>query len=379
MMTDEQKSYLKSSIQMRSKDTASTRRSSAKYDFSSALESLDSMHLPVLSPQKRFVSSDIVRSRRFDSTAKLMNPSEMRHQSEVPTVHGNIDRNEYCPPCDRIARFVTASAAGLTMKKAQKIAKSIATSHKTSPKVIGFALAATAPDAFGASLKISEIAEVGRLPDKRKLQMPKIELPSANSKLAKREEHRLIRSKPAYNTLKITPHPAEGERENMARNYDDWDPESMDAVVEQKADPRSDAALLKEKTKTLERFNAAVDKIVRSGVLTSAGSGHRAPVVTMDPACIDSIIARVPSLLGFLEEPLMQSLLHRELSVVAMEFCRAVARSSVEYDIKDPVESLAVGVDANVLFNDSSQDLWMNREYLIKEWRVMRMTGMYLN
>jgi hypothetical protein len=69
-------------------------------------------------------STDIVRSKRYDSTARLFNPSlTFGEYHNGAMVYRNIDINSYFSPFDRIARLYTINASGLTMKEAIKIAK----------------------------------------------------------------------------------------------------------------------------------------------------------------------------------------------------------------------------------------------------------------
>lgn len=78
-------------------------------------------------------SSDLVRTRGIDSSAKLLNQSLLQCQFKAASAYQALDKHVYSAPSDRIGRFQTPSVAGLTMKKAARIAKQ-----------------ATAPDAFEA-------------------------------------------------------------------------------------------------------------------------------------------------------------------------------------------------------------------------------------
>ena len=101
-------------------------------------------------------SYDIVRTKLFDSSSRLLNPSQL--QTIRPTSEFNVvDKDSYCAPCDRIGRWYTASAAGFTMNNATAVAKRLL-EQKNAPKVVGFCLAATAPDAFNAVQRIADKA-----------------------------------------------------------------------------------------------------------------------------------------------------------------------------------------------------------------------------
>jgi hypothetical protein len=263
---------------------------------------------------KQVHSSDIVRRKQFDSSSKQMNPSLLRGPGNVTSSYQEIDREEYCSPCDRVGRFYTKSAAGLTLKEAAKVAKQMNSGQKPPKKIIGFALAATAPDAFKATLRIAEIAGNGtmRMPQKLKKEQITINLPSVSSPLAQREGHRLLRSEPSYNTIKPTLKPQTDSPPGFnssndtgfgARNFDNWEPEALDTELDDNQQLelfKSAITKIDLKAKANERFNAAVDVVVRTGVITAGGSGNRAAIPSMNHTALNSIIARIPSIFGFL-------------------------------------------------------------------------------
>ena len=347
----------------------------------------------------RFLSSDLVRTKQFDSSSKQMNPSLLRGHASSSSSYQEIDREEYCAPCVRVGRFYTISAAGLTLKQAAKVAKQMSNNQKVPKKIIGFALSATAPDAFRATQRIAEIAETGKMPQKQKKQQTVIHIPSVDSPLSLREGHRLIRSEPMYSTIRPTPHNESpfGQSFNQSNNgngnngntggfggtgtvrdFNSWDPESVDETVNEKEKIQeayvTPGMKLDLKVKAAERFSMAVDVVVRSGVITAGGSGNRAPIPSMNHTTLNSIIARVPSLSGFLDEHHMQHMLAQELSNVQDAYYRAAARACVEYDIKDPVEAIIMGVNTMILYDESANELWTNKEYQVSEWRVQRLT-----
>ena len=154
-----------------------------------------------------FTSHDIRKSKQYDYSAKQMPQSELISVSGGLCVYTNVDRSEYCAPIDRVARFYTPTAVGLTMKITSRVAKHLTSVQKTSKKIIGFSIAATAPDALKATQRLNEVEENGNisklLVTKKKNKLaPIIDIPSTNSPLAMREEHRLLRSVPEYTIIK---------------------------------------------------------------------------------------------------------------------------------------------------------------------------------
>ena len=370
-------------------------------DISAGLDALNLRTAKVGFIQHDFLSMDILRSKQYDSSSKQMPQSQLIKTYGIPSVHQKFNREEYCAPIDRVGRFYTPSAAGLSMKKAEKVAKQMTRATTVPKKVIGFALAATAPDALRAGARIAESLETGMMPHKTKKTATVISLPSSASPLSLREGHRLLRSEPEYGTLKANPlpHVPEGFEDtgfSAFRDLDDWDPDPVQGDKADNGDKESaeetgshtigsattrgsrnhrpilESLLLK--AKATERFAVAVDIILRMGVVTSGGSGHRAPIPSMNHESLNSIIARVPSLPSFLDDGFMQHLLGRELSYVQDEYFKAAARSCVEYDLKDGQEAATLGINVKDLHDESPLELWINRQYLFPEWRVLRQT-----
>eukprot|EP01036_Dinobryon_divergens_P040331 gene40331-53307_t len=106
---------------------------------------------------QRMVSSDLMRTKSYNSSAKLLNPSLRQCAYNIKSIYEDIDRFGYSTPFDRIARLYTLPAVGLAMKDASKVAKYTISAPRATSKVVGYSLAATAPDAFEATSRISDI------------------------------------------------------------------------------------------------------------------------------------------------------------------------------------------------------------------------------
>ena len=331
---------------------------------------------------------DIVRTKRYDSSAKSISTSQVTRLLNVPTAFSTIDREAYCTPVDRIGRYCTMQAAGLTAKDATRIAKFIINntavngSAPKGPSMIGFSLSSTAPDAFDAPTRISDIAwsTTGKLPEKAKKPDPPKPLPSDGSPLALREDHRLVRSQPAYALAQPRSPVTYGEGESkMGRDFDSWNPEpatqqglggSGDA-----RDALAPAERLMLKSIATRAFFAAIDEIVHKGVLTASGSGHRLPVVSLTSRALESIITRIPTLPHFLDSELIQTCLGEEIHLIQEQYCLAGARACVEYDVRDASEALMHGISVTDLRDNRATDLWANCHYRLKEFRIFRQTG----
>ena len=267
------------------------------------------------------------------------------------------------------------------MKEASKIAKQLvekSSDHLAGKKnIAGINLAATAPEAFEASRRISAIAlsPNGKSPPRReKKTQPKL-LPSLGSPQALRETHRLIRSQPNYKVM--MPLNVQFSGNTVTKDFDSWDPESINEENNDNQIKLSDDSLLnfefKMKSNTL--FIQAVEEIISKGVYTATGSGHRRPVSNIRDKNVESIISRIPTVDGFLNTKHIKKALGSELNEVKAAYIHAAAISSLEYSLKDPEFSKESEIDKNSLIDDSSIVLWTNLEYQLKEWRVYRNTG----
>ena len=338
------------------------------------------------------MSVDIVRSKDFGGSARLKYPSEMQGNFKAKSVHQDVDREAFYSPCDRIGRFNTPSAAGLTMKQATKVAKAMMTQGLTSSgaNIMNYSLAATAPDAFEASHRIKTKAfqkDTNRNDTKAESKRKKKDLPVNTSKTALRDAHRFDRSPkpfhdlpPSPNTLSLRGGAKEGIffPEGNKPNFDDWDPEPLYGS-EQQAEKMSDELKKEMQYDTLENSSNAIDLILTSGVPTALGSGHRLPVPTLPLLVRQNILQKIPPSPDYFDTlvcPELEEVQNEELQEVENAYCYAAARASFEYDIKDKVTAEELGVYINFL-NDNidSGELWYSKEFVAKEWRVLRQTG----
>ena len=265
------------------------------------------------------------------------------------------------------------------MKEAGKIAKlPVQNSNPTKNQLLGVNLSATAPEAFEAASRITEIAfsPTGKSPPKR----PKIEqakpLPSVGSPQALRETHRIIRSKPGYNI--VEPRSIQFHGDSDVKDFDSWDPVAVDEVTETD-EMKSSGVEIKSKLDSqgdaTSKYWESVQAIIEYGVETATGSGQRKPISAIANTNIESIVTRVPAITGFLNSEHLKHLLAIELSEVKSGYIEAIARASVEYNIRDSELAKLVKINREQLLDSSSIELWTNKEYQLSEWRVLRQTG----
>jgi len=333
------------------------------------------------------LSSDIVRSKSFDSTSFLLNRSLTTGLLHAPTAYSVVDRDSYCTPCDRIGRSYAYGAGGLTMSHATKVARLLINKGEkgdtagAKAKVVGFQVAATAPDAFNAPFRITTIAmsDTGKPSGKPKLEDPPKALPSQGSPLALREEHRLLRSTPSYTTKKpLDPWKESDESKMGMRDFDAWNPASLEDGEWAPPAVEDNTALstkLVNKAKATKAFWKRVAEIERLGIETSSGSNHTLPVPDLSNKNLEQIINRIASNAAFLESQLMQDSLDEEVKMVQRDYKFFAAHASLAYHIKDYVVAIGMGINTNHLNDNSATELWTNKHYLTREWRVLRSTG----
>ena len=319
----------------------------------------------------------------FDSSAKLLNPSlTFTTHHSGGSGYRDIDANSYFSPFDRIGRLYSVNASGLTMKEAGKLAKLMGGNDKRStPKVIGVNLSATAPAAFDATVHITDLARTGKgSPSKRKAGLGGDKLRSwqaTASPDAIREHHRMIRSKPGYTTMQVRD--TQFFEEKQQRDFDDWNPACLDDPEEDEhagvAAEELNVKKFEAKRNSFENFVHAIEHVAEHGVVTATGSGNRLPVPGIKPYSLESIIARVPSIPGFLEDDHMRYCLGVEIVGVKDGYVMAASRASVEYSIMDPTEAAQMGIISKDLYDESSIELWTNKIYQMPEWRIYRHTG----
>eukprot|EP01041_Mallomonas_annulata_P000989 gene989-1935_t len=329
---------------------------------------------------QRMVSSDLMRTKSYNSSAKLLNPSLRQCAYNIKSIYEDIDRFGYSTPFDRIARLYTLPAVGLAMKDASKVAKYTISAPRATSKVVGYSLAATAPDAFEATSRISDIVNANAMNDtknkKLKLKNDSKDMITSKSPSALREQHRLMRSAAKYTTLEPSPAPSKHDNFDM-KNFNDWNPEPL-LVHKNSLDTtkKSVNTLLARKQESISAFYTAVESTVTFGILTAAGSGHKLSVPSLTAKNLNTILIRIPSTNdNLLDLSYLRPLLEDEISTVQDLYCHSVARASLEYSIRDSYEASDLGIDVEVLYDDDIDALWTNKEYQLREWKILRQTG----
>lgn len=360
-------------------------------------------------------SYELKKSKQFDGSSVMINPSSMSGKHNAASEFTKVDVNTYYSPCDRLGRNYTLSAAGLTMKHAGFVTKLLNSDpNHAGKKVVGFSLASTAPNAtinfdggdFSNNIAIEQKDDATHL---------------FTTTSTLREDHRMIRSKaknhfkPPLNTSKQPGSPS------YADKFENWNPESIDDHISDNVlVGKSIEDRIKLKTVQYELFMKLVSDLYYRGVGIAVGSGKRIPVSSMKSRNLISIIARIPTSRGFLELPAVNALLEEllafprdalynisqkivhtrgrlddketklmleqllalpieDLESVRSEFKMAIAKSSLLYDIQDPVKVSNYGLIIAHLNDKEVNELWINREYISAEWRVLRQTNLDSN
>ena len=260
------------------------------------------------------------------------------------------------------------------MKKAGKIAKQAVVGKR---KVISYSLAATAPDAFEASSRITtkinfDKTKGSTLVEEESIDYNQRSLPHQDSSRAKRDGHRLLRSQPSYSMVSTSP----TRKKKSDQTLNDWNPEPMQGHPDSRVPTvLASDTILQDKIISTDNFNELVALVLQDGVRTSVGSGHCLPVPQMPSRIADVIQQLVPAKHFFGISPTLMTAYIEELSMAEHAYCRAIAEASILSDIKDPELASTVGISRKRLLDSSMYDSWTNKEYSLKEWRVFRKTG----
>ena len=273
------------------------------------------------------------------------------------------------------------------MAHATRVAKGIINSGENGveKKIVGYQIAATAPDAFEAQNRIMTIAmsETGKPPLPPKPEDPLKPVPSQGSPLALRENHRIIRSKPGYHLrTPRDPWTESEESKNGTRDFMEWNPAPLikgtkmgENAALADEEEKAPAEKIKAKAHAMVAYAKKVDEIIAYGVETSSGSGHTLPVPSLTAKTLENVIKLVPSKKGFLEDQHLQQVLGDEVRSVQREYGQFAARASLNYQIRDGWIANSMGIDTESLTDESVTDLWTQKEYKLK--RVSRVQGLW--
>lgn len=140
------------------------------------------------------------------------------------------------------------------------------------------------------------------------------------------------------------------------------------------------AALAHEKS--VACYDAAVASYITHGAPNATGTGQRTPLITLNQDNIDGIIERLARGAAMILPPshnteemiaIRNARLDAEFDIVSSDYTEAVAKSMVDYAIRDPFVATKLSIDPADL--KATAEWWTNREYQIYDWRVLRKTG----
>ena len=174
-------------------------------------------------------------------------------------------------------------------------------------------------------------------------------------------------------------------------NMDSWNPMVLSGTEEKKDEssvaslpnppPNQISAALAQES-SVANYDAAVSSFVANGAPNATGTGQATPLVTLNQDNIDGIIERLARGAAMILPPshnteemvaIRNARLDAEFDIVSREYTEAVARSMVNYAIRDPSAAANLNIDPAHL--RAAAEWWTNREYQIYDWRVLRNTG----
>lgn len=299
---------------------------------------------------EELLAASIVKSKRYDGTSRKIFPSQTVRPNMQSSSFSVVLESDNDTPTDRIARFYNPSAAGLTMSKATKFAKAF--EQHTQSKVTH--KPALAPDAFVAAAKIADIAMNGSPSKRVKVTDIRIKFEEPSSRINATSKNKII-----FPTL-MSP------SKNGVVNYDDWDPEPISIDVE---DPLAKIS----QNIIIQRMHKTIESVLKNGVQSSASKN--VPVALIPARMVENILSRLRLQYISSENNSIQQLVHDEMIAIEYAYSLIAARASVESTLLDPMESCSMGISLSRLRDTCERDLWINQEYQVAEWKLLRQTG----
>lgn len=302
------------------------------------------------------MASGLVRSKGFDATSRVIYPSQTLRLDLTQSDFASVSPVDYVTPSDRIARYINPSSAGLTMKKAVRVAKAME-KHPNTLRASG--KVSLAPDVMLASSRISEMASTTTPSVGPKRTHPPagvaadvaIEVPS--SRINARPRNKIII-------------PTSTKKPSQALDLDAWDPEPISSGEEDPLERVSQPLMA-------QRLQDMIKRILNEGVPSS--SARNVPVPQLTAHMLDRILARL-QFLSTLESSIeIESLLKAELSLVEQGYSYSAARASAECLLLDPLEARNAGINLAKAKDQTAYNSWVTVDYQVREWRVLRMTG----
>lgn len=335
-------------------------------------------------PRLRAVRSakELVRSLDYDETSLSLARSQsqrayQRFQGEA--MFGTLKVGVYCSPVDRISRSRTPSAVALTMEHAEKVSKAI---MYGAPLVIttkeklkrAQRQPVTAPIAMDKNLESpSRLSRAQPTP----LGLRDLGgLPESKSATALRMAARNARTSSKANVIETSGRSVAGPA--MQDSFSSWDPMVLEAQTKDEpppapADGTADLGAYKA---NMDRYWVQVEVRMGSGAPSAAGAGQKRRLPVLSPEQIDGFLLRLA-----VDEPEPEyqdprrdhEILQRELDEIKQDYKVSLARSVLDYELLDQGTCRTFGVDMGLLQGDVGW--WCSQEYLIPEWRVLRITG----
>ena len=352
-------------------------------------------------------AKDLLKSRAHDETSQMLCRSQSQKEFErfsIDSSFAQTDPTAHYAPSDRIGRNFTPTAKSLTMKRAQAISKAIMfggsklalprkATRGVGPPPVVTAPAAYNTMAFGFDTDILD-GTLHSTDDGAGVRAPR-HLPALDSPHATRSRIRQARA--VLETRHLAPTPlmsasggfdAFGGSTSPPRNLDNWDPLalsapagslslSLDAAGHVAPETMSPSDEARQQLVSIGRFWDLVESAVQHGALHAAGAGQKRALAELPTAWFNAIANRVSggsSAYALMVSESFRALLATESHAeVASDFVYSVARSMVEYELRDSIACGQLEISRQHL--DAAPCWWCNPSYTLPEWRVLRETG----
>ena len=332
---------------------------------------------------------------KYFRTSHLLAPSENEKEYFTSSVYSQGSPFDYSTPSDRIGTLYTPSCRFLKMKKAKDIAHSLPYTS-TKKKSVGkkkknsSAMSRMAPKAFKLADEISTIPTILSLETDEEggdkllpVEEEELVYPDVGSPTATRQRMMFERSSSPNHLMRPTPNTTNHQQQQhnqtapLLKEEFVWEPEPIQVKnkdagrdVCELLDGLSPFQVLMRRASSNACFQKEVEDVKEKGCPTASGAGDTEPVLGLQEYLVEGIVARVN---GDEFGSLGDEVVVKELKIVNDMGEEAVCSSMIEYQLKDPFYNRDTHLDYEML--SIQPHWWTNKEYQLREWRVLRKTG----
>ena len=345
-------------------------------------------------------AADLVRSQSYDQTSRLI--SRCESETTLSAFPPASDTSHFAS-VERIGSMYTPSAKSLTMNMAKKVGDKSVVSSPTKKSKRGRRRKPTvmAPAAYELSQQLkhrgsategygynedeynnsnynnSHLSGPLAVSDGRAYN-DKPSVPDQDSPQARRTRTRINRSPPRRPVVTAVSKIPTYTLSQSQINLDSWNPMVLaeekkdDAAAGLPSPPSNQISSAVAQGTSVSNYHSAVADYLNQGAPNATGTDQRTPLVALNQYTIDGIIERLatamvlPSATSYIDTSNTEEIiairnarLDAEFDEVSREYTVAVAKSMVDYVIRDPSVAISLNIDPDHL--KATAEWWTNR------------------